>query len=144
MNWFKKTYAHKEKIIIGYNKEWKKGINLGRETNRKFYQIPFCTLLKKLKYAMSTVGVEVITVEESYTSKCDALSLEEVGCHKEYLGIRQKRGLFSSATKKYINADINGAINILRKYLSRMGIRITRVVGDGIFNPQKVTIQSWI
>jgi len=47
IHWFKETYQDKEKIIIGYNKNWKTGVNLGAETNRKFYQIPYSILLKK-------------------------------------------------------------------------------------------------
>jgi len=36
----------------------------------------------------------VIEVEESYTSKCDALALESIQKHKKYLSKRVKRGLF--------------------------------------------------
>ena len=53
--------------------------------------------------------------EESYTSKCDALAMEEIGKHEEYKGKRKKRGLYQSSIGKLINADINGASNIIRK-----------------------------
>lgn len=57
----------------------------------------------------------VTTVEESYTSKCDHLVSEEMKHHDKYAGKRIKRGLFKSSTDKVLNADINGAIGILRK-----------------------------
>ena len=56
--------------------------------------------------------------EESYTSKTSFLDLEEVKKHDIYQGIRIKRGLFKSSKNITINADVNGALNILRKYLT--------------------------
>ena len=60
-------------------------------------------------------GIEYVEQEESHTSKCDALAMEEIGHHEQYAGVRKKRGLFQSSTGRYINADQNGALNILRK-----------------------------
>ena len=75
------------------------------------------------------VGIDFVKHEESYTSKCDALALESIGKHKEYLGRRVKRGLFRSSTGKVINADQNGALNILRKVVGDS--EFTRIVGSG-------------
>lgn len=130
VKWFYDMYKTKEKIIIGYNKNWKDGVNLGRNTNRKFNKIPYTKLIHKLKCKFGSV---IIIREESYTSKCDALSLEEVCKHEKYLGKRIKRGLFSSDTKKLLNADINGAINIMRKE-----INLTEISGINLFNPLKI------
>ena len=71
------------------------------------------------------VGIDFEEHEESYTSKCDALALEPIGKNEQYLGRRRKRGLFRSSVGKLINADQNGALNIMRKvvgdsYLSRI------------------------
>ena len=74
-------------------------------------------------------------VKESYTSKCDALALEDICHHDEYLGIRKKRGLFCSSTKKLLNADINGAINIMRKY-----IPLTKITGINLCNQRLLYI----
>ena len=60
-------------------------------------------------------GIEYVEQEESHTSKCDALAMEEICHHEQYAGERKKRGLFKSNTGRYINADQNGALNILRK-----------------------------
>lgn len=102
-------------IIIGKNKQWKTKINIGKVNNQKFVQIPYCKLISYIKYRASRHEIKVIEQEESYTSKCDALSKEEICKQTNYLGSRIKRGLFKSAIGKILNADVNGAINILRK-----------------------------
>lgn len=102
-------------IIIGHNKEWKQEINLGSKTNQKFVQIPHRKLINYINYKAKKHNIKVLLNEESYTSKCDALALEEIEKHESYLGRRKKRGLFESSTKKLINADVNGALNIIRK-----------------------------
>lgn len=102
-------------IVVGKNKEWKTGINLGSVNNQNFVFMPIAMLLQKIKYKCEIIGVTYIEQEESYTSKCDALALEPIQKHDEYLGKRKKRGLFQSSTGKLINADVNGAINIARK-----------------------------
>ena len=40
---------------------------------------------------------------------------EDLKFHKTYLGKRVKRGLFENSDRSLINADLNGALNILRK-----------------------------
>lgn len=102
-------------IIVGYNKEWKQNVNLGKKNNQNFVQIPFGKLISYLEYKGALCGISVVLQEESYTSKCDALALESVEKHECYSGKRIKRGLFRSSIGKVINADVNGAINIARK-----------------------------
>jgi transposase len=89
---------------------------------------------------MLQIGIIVKTNEESYTSKCDALALEEIKNHDEYLGKRIKRGLFSSSKNKLINADLNGAINIMRKYYKKNEIEIKEITGIGLCNPKTIKI----
>ena len=114
------NYCVKHKIgtiVFGRNKEWKDSIQLGKQTNQNFVSIPFYKLLKILEYKCKMIGINLVTQEESYTSKCDSLAFEEVKRHDTYKGSRIKRGLFLSSLGKVLNADINGALNILRKYL---------------------------
>ena len=114
------NYCVKHKIgtiVFGRNKGWKDSIQLGKQTNQNFVSIPFFKLLKMLEYKCKMIGINLVTQEESYTSKCDSLAFEEVKCHDKYKGSRIKRGLFLSSLGKVLNADINGALNILRKYL---------------------------
>lgn len=102
-------------IVVGHNKGWKNKCNLGKKTNQKFVQIPFDDLIRKIQYKAEEIGIEVKVVEESYTSKVDHLVNEEMKRQDNYFGKRTKRGLFKSSCGKVLNADINGAIGILRK-----------------------------
>lgn len=102
-------------IVIGHNKNWKQTSNLGKKINQKFVQIPFNLLIQKIQYKAEEVGIDVNVTEESYTSKIDHIANEEMKKQDNYLGKRVKRGLFKSSTGKILNADINGAIGILRK-----------------------------
>ena len=104
------------KLVIGYNKNWKQDINLGKRNNQNFVQIPFYALIEYIKYKAQEKNIEVITHEESYTSKCSFIDDEAVCKYEVYAGKRVKRGLFRrSKTGIEINADINAAYNIARK-----------------------------
>jgi len=102
-------------LVVGYNEGWKTKINLGRQTNQNFVQIPFRLLIDQMKYKCEEVGISFQTIQEAYTSKCSALDLEPIKKQENYQGRRIKRGLFVASNKTSINADLNGAINILRK-----------------------------
>ena len=117
-------------LVVGYNTGWKQSVNIGKRNNQKFVQIPFARLASYLKYKCEMAGIRFIENEESYTSKCDALAKEEIGKHDTYLGKRVKRGLFRSSTGKYINADVNGAVNILRKVVGESDC-INQIIGSG-------------
>ena len=126
-------------IVIGLNKGWKQNINLGKKTNQKFVEIPFSKLIDKITYKAKLVGINVITTEESYTSKVDHLAFEELKKHDIYLGKRKKRGLFQSSTGVLLNADVNGAIGIGRKVFGDSYVR--EIIDSGFaFNPVKVNI----
>lgn len=102
-------------IVIGKNKGWKNKIAIGKKNNQHFVLIPFSKMIDRIKYKSELIGIKVIEIEESYTSKCDALSFEPIEKHEKYKGRREKRGLFQSGVGKRINADINGSLNIMRK-----------------------------
>lgn len=104
-------------LIIGYNKNWKQEINIGKLNNQKFVMIPFYKFLHMLEYKCSLEGIIFLTNEESYTSKCSFLDNESIERHDTYLGKRIKRGLFESSSHRKINADLNGSLNILRKVI---------------------------
>ena len=120
MNYCKK-YDIRE-IIIGYNINWKNRVKMGKTNNRTFYDIPYRKLINMFFYKGEDNNIKVVENEEAYTSKCDALGLEEVGFHEnnEYMGKRSHRGLFESSKQVLLNADVNGAINIMRKYIYKM------------------------
>ena len=86
------------------------------------------------------IGIKLIITEESYTSKCDSLALEEIKKHEMYLGKRIKRGLFQSSIGKLINADVNGSINIMRKVVGDSEI-ISKIINSGwLFQPIRFNI----
>jgi putative transposase len=102
-------------VVIGHNKEWKQDINIGKKNNQKFVQIPFNTFIHMIVYKAQMQGIKVIQREESYTSKCSFIDNEEICKHENYKGKRIKRGLYKSQNGRVINADLNGALNILKK-----------------------------
>lgn len=115
--------SHKiDTVIFGHNIGQKQDIKLGSVTNQNFVQIPFFQLISLLQYKCELQGIRFITTEESYTSKCSFLDLEEVTKQKEYLGKRVKRGLFQTKEGVLINADVNGSLNIGRKHLTKLGL----------------------
>ena len=130
-------YKEKKQIIIGYNTGWKTKANMGTDQNRKFYDIPYRKLLNKIRNKFGEN--KVIEIEEAYTSKCDSLGLETICKHENYTGKRIKRGLFRSV-KGLINADVNGAINIYRKFMGNKKIIVNEITGVNIFNPLKMRI----
>lgn len=112
---------------------------MGKRNNQKFTQIPFARLISYLEYKCELAGIKMVIHEESYTSKCDSLAFETIGKHDNYLGNRKKRGLFQSSTGKLINADANGALNIIRKVVGDSCGSVQRIIDRGLlFNPVRI------
>lgn len=102
-------------VTVGYNSGWKKGINLGKRNNQKFVYIPYLKFITILEYKLLEIGVKLVKTEESYTSKCSWVDNESLQWHSVYKGKRVSRGLFRVRDGRHINADLNGAANIVRK-----------------------------
>ena len=109
-------------IVIGYNPTLQKQSNLGKRNNQTFVNIPFGRLKDKLGYLCDYYGINLIKQEESYTSKASFFDRDEIPVYndddpKKYVfsGSRVKRGLYKTSNGMCINADINGALNILKK-----------------------------
>lgn len=109
-------------FIMGHNVGQKQNINLGKKTNQNFVLIPFGKLRNMLTYKCARAGIHYVETEEAHTSKCSFTDRESIEHHETYLGRRAKRGLFVDASGKGINADVNGSLNIGRKYMEAMGI----------------------
>ncbi len=103
-------------LVIGKNVGWKQEANLGKKNNQSFVFIPHARFIQMLEYKAALVGIQVVLIEESHTSKCSFLDLEPIRHQDRYLGKRVKRGLFLASTGQAINADINGSYNILRRF----------------------------
>jgi putative transposase len=102
-------------LVIGRNPNWKQRANLGRVNNQKFVGIPHAMLLEMLTYKAELAGIKVVLQEESYTSKCIFLDGEYPQKREVYAGKRIRRGLFQAGDGRLINADVNGAYNIITK-----------------------------
>lgn len=127
------------KIVIGNNKCWKQEINIGKKSNQNFVSIPHSNLIKTIEYKAKLAGIEVVKTEESYTSKCSAIDLEPIKKHENYIGRRTKRGLFRTANRTKINADANGAANILRKVIGNEWIHSDSILSALIAPVKKLT-----
>ena len=112
-------------LVIWYNKGWKQETKLWKVNNQNFVWIPFQRLIEMLSYKCKLVWIKVELQEESYTSKCSFLDNESIEKHKKYRWKRLKRWLYKSSSKKLINADVNWALNILRKYVACRGEVLT-------------------
>jgi len=102
-------------VVIGYNPDWKQNCHLGKKNTQNFVTIPYYKLIQQLDYKAAEQGITVIKQEESYSSKCSFLDNEPIEHHNNYQGRRITRGLFKSQKGTVINADVNGAYNILKK-----------------------------
>lgn len=108
-------------LVVGYNKKQKQNINIGKKNNQHFVSIPFSMFRSYLKDKCESMRLCYQEQEESYTSKCSFLDKESVRKHDQYVGKRTRRGLFKSSDNVFINADSNGAANILMKHLKSKG-----------------------
>lgn len=126
-------------LIIGKNDGWKQKTKMSKKVNQHFVGIPFEMLINQLIYKAEEVGIIVELTEENYTSKIDHLAGESFGHKEKYLGKRVHRGLFKSSTENVINADVNGAIGIMRKVVGDS--LVTKIVDSvGAFTPVIITL----
>lgn len=114
-------------LIVGKNNGWKQKTNMSRLSNQSFVQIPYESFIKKLKYKCEDVGINLIEAEEGYTSGTSFLD-DELPVKENYNKSRRVyRGLFRSNNGKCINADVNGAFQIMRKVFSN--VKANEIVG---------------
>ena len=127
-------------LIIGYNKQWKQDINIGSVNNQSFTIIPHNKFINQLKYKCKLNGINVICIEESYTSKSSFLDKDPIPNLKDKLvvfsGKRIKRGLYRSKNGRLINADVNGSYNIMRKEVGDVSLPTDR---GFVFNPIRIS-----
>ena len=109
-------------LVVGYNLDWKRDINIGRQNNQNFVQIPHGKLRSKLEYLCELYGIRYIEQEESYTSKASFFDNDELPIYNvdnpveyQFSGKRVTRGQYRTSNGQIVNADVNGALNILRK-----------------------------
>jgi putative transposase len=106
-------------LVVGYNETFQRSSKIGKQNNQNFVNISYGRLRSKLKYLNSIVFEKQ---EESYTSKASFWDRDDIPVYnadnpKEYQfsGSRIHRGLYETAGGKTVNADVNGALNIMKK-----------------------------
>lgn len=109
-------------LIVGYNETFQRNSHIGKPNNQNFVNIPYGRLRNKLEYLCELNDIAFIKQEESYTSKASFWDNDDIPTYnadnpKEYQfsGKRIYRGLYKTAKGKVFNADVNGALNIMRK-----------------------------
>ena len=109
-------------LVCGYNNDFQRDSDIGKKNNQNFVNIPFSKFLWKLEYLCKFYGIEFLIQEESYTSIASFFDMDEIPEFKKevkdnysFSGKRIKRGIYKTSKGKIINADVNGALNILRK-----------------------------
>ena len=110
------------KLVIGKNKEQKQKIDLhSKLENRNFFMIPFNKLIEILKYKCEENGIGCTEQEESYTSRASFLDNDFIPVYGnedteyEFSGWRNGRIYKIKKKNQRIHADLNGALNIMRK-----------------------------
>ena len=109
-------------VVCGYNETFQRNSNLGKKNNQTFVNIPFGVLREKIEYLCKLYGINFVKQEESYTSKASFFDRDDIPTYNddnpkeyEFSGKRIKRGLYQTKEGKLLNADVNGALNILSK-----------------------------
>ena len=109
-------------LVTGYNETFQRGSNIGKQNNQNFVNIPYGQLRSKLEYLCELNDIVFVKQEESYTSKASFWDRDDIPVYnadnpKEYQfsGSRIYRGLYKTAGGKTVNADVNGALNIMKK-----------------------------
>ena len=109
-------------LVVGYNETFQRNSHMGKQNNQNFVMIPYGQLRNKLEYLCELNGIKFVKQEESYTSKSSFWDKDEIPVYnadnpKEYQfsGSRIHRGMYKTARGNCLNADVNGALNIMRK-----------------------------
>ena len=119
------------KIVIGDLKEIKQNMNY----NKSFVQIPIQRFKDLIEYKAKLEGIKVNIIDESYTSGCSALDLEKLNEDNYDKSRRIERGLFKSDINLTINSDVNGSLNIMRKFNGCIPELVNQARDNGAVNP---------
>ena len=109
-------------LVVGYNETFQRSSHIGKRNNQNFVNIPYGQLRAKLEYLCELNGITFVKQEESYTSRASFWDMDAIPVYNsdnpeeyQFSGKRIHRGLYKTASGKLFNADVNGALNIMRK-----------------------------
>lgn len=124
-------------IVIGNNKDWKRESSMSKNVNQSFVGIPHQALINQITYKAENIGINIIVTEESYTSGTSFLD-NELPTKENYNKSRRIfRGLFKSNEGKFINADVNGSYQIMKKVFPNV---FDHGIEDFGLNPIRVSL----
>ncbi len=135
-------------IVFGWNEGQKDGSNMGKKNNQKFVQIPTGKLKTRIAQLCEQYGIQFVETEESYTSRSSFLDNDVLPKYGEKpdgwlsCGKRIVRGLFKTGKNLIINADCNGAANIIKKVAATLGLDLEGVSRGALNTPLRV--HFWI
>lgn len=133
-------------VVFGWNPGQKQRVDMGRRGNQSFVQIPTAKLKDRIKQMCELHGIQYVESEEAYTSKSSFMDADELPKHGEKpesykpSGKRVKRGLYRTGQNWYINADCNGAANVLRKVSTTLGLDQSYVCRGSLTTPARKRI----
>ena len=135
-------------IVFGWNKGNKNQIELGKKINSEFVPIPTAKLKSRIAQLADEYGIEFIETEESYTSKASFVDGDYLPIYGEKpkdwkpSGKRSCRGLYRLANHGYVNADCNGAANIILKVSRKLGLDLSRLCRGVLTRPHRIKLWS--
>ncbi len=150
-------------IVFGWNQGQKQESNLGSKNNQKWVQVPTARLKNRISQLCEQYGIRFVETEESYTSSSSFVDGDYLPKYGERpdnwmpSGKRVKRGLYRTATRGsqlgetprpnsllnwYINADCNGASNVLRKVSEMLGLNLSGLSRVSLTAPQRIFLWS--
>lgn len=130
-------------LVIGWNEKQKNAPSMGKRGNQNFVPIPTGRLIERLKQLCPEYGIILTVTEEAYTSKASYLDGDTLPKHGEKpegwepSGKRVKRGLYRTSSGQLINADCNGAANIIRKVATQLGLNLAKVGMGSLTLPKR-------
>lgn len=135
-------------VAFGWNKGVKQESNLGKKNNQNFVLLPTAKLKERLKVVLTETGVNFVETEESYSSKASFLDGDDLptfGAKPEgwkASGKRTTTKLYRTARGWIINADCNGAANILKKVASILDLDLSEITRGAVTRPTRLNLYS--
>ncbi len=120
-------------LVIGWNEGQKNGSDMGKRNNQNFVVIPTGRLIERLKQLCPEYGIVLTITEEAYTSRASFLDGDSVPKYGEKpegyepSGTRIARGTYKTKNGILVNADCNGAANILKKVARQLGVSLVKL-----------------
>ena len=99
-------------LVCGDIKDIRKDKHWHKKESQKLHSWSFSKFIQQLEYKAIQVGIRFVRINERYTSqKCSICGIVRKSSRKH-------RGFYNcKKCGNIVNADVNGAVNILKKYL---------------------------